>query len=361
MISVRHLSKSFRNPDGTQLQVLRDVNCEIARGEVISIIGPSGSGKSTLLRALNMLDPPTGGEIFFLGENILAKGYPLDRMRRKMGMVFQGFNLFDTMTVLDNVTFAPRRLLGVPAATAAEEGIALLRKVGIADKASAYPDQLSGGQKQRVAIARCLAMKPEVILMDEPTSSLDPTMVGEVLSVIRQLARDHMTMLIVTHEMKFARDVSTRIFFMNEGIIYEDGTSAQIFDHPMHSATRAFTQRINKAVFDMENEDFDFLDMLSRMKAFCIKYAVSEKMEAVTHITEEMTQVLLRAYRPLRIVLSHSSILEETSLSFMIAGMESSPLEEEGVDEISLAIIRGMSRNIVAERTRLGFRIKVIL
>ena len=206
------------------LTVLKDVNCDIEKGEVISIIGPSGTGKSTLLRAINMLEPPTGGEILVDGENIMAKGYKLDKMRQKMGMVFQSFNLFDHMTVLENITYAPVKLLKTSVEDAKAEGMDLLQKVGLAQKADVYPESLSGGQKQRVAIARALAMHPEVILFDEPTSALDPTMVGEVLSVIRQLAKEGMTMLIVTHEMRFAKDVSTRIFFMNEGIIYEDGT-----------------------------------------------------------------------------------------------------------------------------------------
>ena len=169
--------------------------------------------------------------------NITAPGYPLDKLRRKMGMVFQSFNLFEHMTVLENITYAPTRLLKLPEAQAKEEAMELLKKVGMAQKADVYPSSLSGGQKQRVAIARSLAMHPDVILFDEPTSALDPTMVGEVLSVIRQLAKSGLTMLIVTHEMRFARDVSTRIFFMNEGIIYEDGTPEQIFEHPVHSAT----------------------------------------------------------------------------------------------------------------------------
>ena len=361
MITVNHLSKSFRNPDGSVIHVLKDVNCQIEPGEVISVIGPSGTGTSTFLRALNMLEPPTGGEILFEGENILGKGYRLDLMRRKMGMVFQNFNLFEHMTVLDNVTYAPCHLLKADPDQARKEGMELLRTVGLMDKANVYPSQLSGGQKQRVAIARALAMKPEVILFDEPTSALDPTMVGEVLSVIRQLARQKMTMIIVTHEMKFARDVSTRIFFMNEGIIFEDGTPDQIFNHPVHSATRAFVMRINKLTFDMDGDGFDYPGMLSQMNQFCIKYSIPEKMKPVSYVADEMAQVILKNFRPLRIVLSHSDMTGETSLAFMIKGLEQSPFETEQPDPIALSLIQGMSQEIVQEPTTLGYRIKVIL
>ena len=359
MITVNHLSKSFRNPDGTVIQVLKDVNCQIEPGEVISIIGPSGTGKSTFLRALNMLEPPTGGEILFEGKNIRDKGFRLDLMRRKMGMVFQNFNLFEHMTVLDNITYAPIRLLKTDPAKAREEGLELLRKVGLAEKAGVYPSQLSGGQKQRVAIARALAMKPEVILFDEPTSALDPTMVGEVLSVMRQLARQKMTMIIVTHEMKFARDVSTRIFFMNQGIIYEDGTPDQIFNHPVHSATRAFVMQINKLTFDMDGDNFDYPGMLSQMNQFCIKYSIPEKMKPVSYITDEMAQVVLKNFRPLHIVLSHSEMTGETHLAFMIKGLEKSPFEIEEPDPISFSLIQGMSQEIIQEPTTLGYRIKI--
>ena len=361
MITVNHLSKSFRNPDGSVIHVLKDVNCQIEPGEVISVIGPSGTGKSTFLRALNMLEPPTGGEILFEGENILGKGYRLDLMRRRMGMVFQNFNLFEHMTVLDNVTYAPCRLLKADPDQARKEGMELLRTVGLMDKANVYPSQLSGGQKQRVAIARALAMKPEVILFDEPTSALDPTMVGEVLSVMRQLARQKMTMIIVTHEMKFARDVSTRIFFMNEGIIFEDGTPDQIFNHPVHSATRAFVMRINKLTFDMDGDGFDYPGMLSQMNQFCIKYSIPEKMKPVSYVADEMAQVILKNFRPLRIVLSHSDMTGEASLAFMIKGLERSPFETEQPDPIALSLIQGMSQEIVQEPTTLGYRIKVIL
>ena len=361
MITVNHLSKSFRNPDGSVIHVLKDVNCTIEPGEVISIIGPSGTGKSTFLRALNMLEPPTGGEILFEGKNIRDKGFRLDLMRRKMGMVFQNFNLFEHMTVLENVTYAPVRLLKKNPAEAHEEGLELLRKVGLIEKANVYPSQLSGGQKQRVAIARALAMNPEVILFDEPTSALDPTMVGEVLSVMRQLARQKMTMIIVTHEMKFARDVSTRIFFMNQGIIYEDGTPDQIFNHPVHSATRAFVMQINKLPFDIEGDDFDFQGMLTQMNQFCIKYSIPEKIKAVNYIVDEMAQVLLKNFRPLHIVLSHSEMTGDTHLAFMIKGLDKSPFEVETPDELSLSLIQGMSQEIIQEPTTLGYRIKVKL
>lgn len=362
MISVRHLSKSYINPDGSKFQVLKDVNCEIGPGEVISIIGPSGTGKSTFLRMLNLLEHPSGGEIWVDGENILRKGYPIHKLRRKMGMVFQSFNLFEHMSVLDNVTYAPCKLLGMSREEAENEAMALLRKVGMAEKAGVSPSTLSGGQKQRVAIARCLAMKPEVVLFDEPTSALDPTMVGEVLSVMKQLARESgITMLIVTHEMKFARDVSTRIFFMNEGLIYEDGTPSQIFESPVHSATKAFVQRIQKLVFDVTSADFDFYDMQSQMAQFCVKYDIAGKRDAIAHITEEMTQVVLRDYWPLHVVLSYSGQKEETALAFMMEGRETSPLQDEGIDDISLMMVRAMSKEIIEEKTVKGFRVKVIL
>ena len=243
MISIKHLSKTFTNPDGTQITVLKDVNCEIEKGEVISIIGPSGTGKSTLLRAINMLEPPTSGEIWVDGENIMAKGYHLDKLRQKMGMVFQNFNLFDHLTVLENITYAPTRLLKVSEEEAKKEALELLNKVGLAQKADVYPSSLSGGQKQRVAIARSLAMHPEVILFDEPTSALDPEMVGEVLNVMKKLATTGLTMIIVTHEMAFARDVSTRTIFMDQGYIAEDAAPIKLFTDPDNPRTREFLSR----------------------------------------------------------------------------------------------------------------------
>lgn len=357
MITVSHLSKTFYDPDGSAFQVLKDVSCDIHPGEVISIIGPSGTGKSTFLRALNLLDPPTGGSIVVDGENILEKGYPVHKLRQKMGMVFQNFNLFSHMTVLENVMYAPCKIRKVSVEKAREEGLSLLRKVGLAEKADVYPSLLSGGQKQRVAIARCLAMKPEVILFDEPTSALDPTMVGEVLSVIRQLAKEGMTMIIVTHEMKFARDVSSRVFFMCEGYIYEEGTPHQIFDAPQRSATKAFVQRIRKDVFDVRGEDFDFLDMETRIRRFCIKYNIAEKTEPALQACILMLDKVMADYFPMTVRITHSEMSDETALDFMVEGLQASPLKEG--ENASLEKLRSLCKEIVEEPTTRGFRVKL--
>ena len=303
-----------------------------------------------------MLEPPTGGEIFFNGKNILEKGYPLHELRKKMGMVFQSFNLFEHMTVLGNVTYAPVRLLHMGEEEARKEGLELLRKVGMAQKADVYPESLSGGQKQRVAIARSLAMHPEVILFDEPTSALDPTMVGEVLSVIRQLAKEGLTMLIVTHEMKFARDVSTRIFFMNEGIIYEDGTPGQIFEHPVRSATKAFVNRIHKLVFEVDG-DFDFLKIHSDIAQFCLKYNIAGKTDLAKEVAEEMLFTHMAAFRPVTLRLTLSELSGETALDFMVEGRKDSPLPHDG----SLDALRAKVLDIIEEPTTRGFRVKVLI
>ena len=356
MITVKHLSKTYRDPDGSTLTVLKDINCTIEKGEVISLIGPSGTGKSTLLRALNLLDPPTGGEIILDGENILAKGYPVHKMRQKMGMVFQGFNLFDHMTVLENVMYAPVKIRGLAKDKAQEEAISLLRKVGMAEKADVMPSSLSGGQKQRVAIARCLAMHPEVILFDEPTSALDPTMVGEVLSVMRQLAAEGMTMLIVIHEMKFARDISTRIFFMYDGYIHEDGTPQQIFNAPKHSATKAFVQRIRKEVFEVDNEDFDFLGMETRINLFCIKYNIAARKDRAMELIQKMLPIFLETGDKLTMRITYSELTEESTLDFMTEGSTDSPLRSMGAKERKE--VNAMCDEIVEEPTSRGFRVR---
>jgi len=335
---------------------LRDITVDIHRGEVISIIGPSGTGKSTFLRCLNLLEQPSGGSIVVNGEDILAKGYPVNKLRQKMGMVFQSFNLFEHKTVLENVIFAPCQLRHESEEQAREEGLALLRKVGLAEKADVYPSSLSGGQKQRVAIARALAMKPDVILFDEPTSALDPTMVGEVLSVIRQLASEGMTMLIVTHEMKFARDVSTRIFFMYDGYIHEDGSPGQVFEQPVHSATKAFIQRIRKEVFEIDGPDFDFLGMHSAINAFCHKYGIAEKQETAERLTDRMLDEVMAQYRPITVRITHSEQSGVTALDFMVEQMTATPLTDAQRSELSTAC-----RQVVEESTKRGFRVKLLI
>ena len=350
-VGILHLQKSYGS-----FNVLRDINVDIHRGEVISIIGPSGTGKSTFLRCLNLLEQPTGGSIVVDGEDILVKGYPVNRLRQKMGMVFQSFNLFEHKTVLENVIFAPCQLRHVPEEEARKEGLALLRKVGLAEKADVYPSSLSGGQKQRVAIARALAMKPDVILFDEPTSALDPTMVGEVLSVIRQLAKEGMTMLIVTHEMKFAHDVSTRIFFMYDGYIHEDGSPEQIFEQPVHSATKAFIQRIRKEVFEIDGPDFDFLGMHSAMAAFCHKYGIAEKQETAERLTDQMLDDVMAQHRPITVRITHSEQSGVTALDFMVERMTATPLTDTQRTALSAAC-----RQVIEETTKRGFRVKLII
>ncbi|MEG0079603.1 MULTISPECIES: amino acid ABC transporter ATP-binding protein [Enterococcus] len=239
LIDVKDLHKSFKNND-----VLKGIDTQIKKGEVVVVIGPSGSGKSTFLRCLNLLETPTEGQIFFEGQNITDTKNDLYQMREKMGMVFQNFNLFPNMNVLANITLAPRKVKNIPNSAAEKIARELLVKVGLADKATAYPQSLSGGQKQRIAIARALAMQPDVMLFDEPTSALDPEMVGEVLQVMQDLASEGMTMVIVTHEMGFAKEVGDRVLFMDEGVIMEEGTPAMIFDQPKNARTISFLSKV---------------------------------------------------------------------------------------------------------------------
>ena len=241
LISVQHLVKEYNH--GT-VHALNDCNLEIKKGEVVAIIGPSGSGKSTLLRSLNLLEQPTSGEIFFDGVDLASKSVDIDLHRQKMGMVFQHFNLFPHKTVLQNITMAPVTLKKKTAEQAKEQAMGLLERIGLADKANEYPNMLSGGQKQRIAIVRALAKDPEVMLFDEPTSALDPEMVGEVLDLMRDLAKEGMTMAVVTHEMGFAREVADRVVFMADGKILEEGAPAELFDHPKDPRLQDFLSKV---------------------------------------------------------------------------------------------------------------------
>lgn len=239
LIEVKHLGKSFG-----LIQVLKDINVDIHEGDVVFVVGPSGSGKSTFLRCLNRLEEPTEGNIFFEGVDIVDKRTDIDRHRQKMGMVFQQFNLFPHMTILKNLTIAPMKLQGKSRQEAEATALELLDRVGLKDRADAYPSQLSGGQKQRIAIVRALCMKPEVMLFDEPTSALDPEMVGEVLNVMRELAKEKMTMVVVTHEMGFAREIATRVMFMDGGNFIEEAPPEEFFTNPKNERLKAFLGKV---------------------------------------------------------------------------------------------------------------------
>ena len=265
LIEIRNLRKEY-SPD---VVPLRGVTADIEAGEVISIIGPSGTGKSTLLRCINRLETPTSGQVIVDGVDVCAPGADLAKLRRSMGMVFQSFNLFPHKMAVENIMLPQQSLLGRSAREAYEEAMKQLERVGLADKARQYPDELSGGQKQRVAIARALAMHPQILLFDEPTSALDPTMVSEVLSVIRDLAGTGLTMLLVTHEMRLARHVSDRVFFMKDGEIYEEGSPEQIFENPLREGTRNFIFRIRNWTYTLSPSSRDFHEMNGSLEKFC--------------------------------------------------------------------------------------------
>jgi polar amino acid transport system ATP-binding protein len=339
MIQVRNLSKHFGD-----LVVLKDISIEISKGEVISVIGPSGTGKSTFLRCLNLLERPTGGSIEIDGVPLLAKGTHVPKVRQKMGMVFQSFNLYQHLTVLENLTLGPIKLQARKKEDAQQKGMELLKLVGLAEKAQSFPEDLSGGQKQRVAIARCMAMEPEILLFDEPTSALDPTMVSEVLAVIRRLVREGMTMVIVTHEMEFARNVSSRVVYMDEGLIYEQGSPEQIFENPQKEKTRAFIQRIRSLERRITSHDFDLYAIWAEMEAFCNKHMLSEEVtDAVIHITDEVL-LLQRDFTDIRLSLSYSE--KDGSVEFVCksAGPPLNPLDEgREEDDFAIRLVKAFS------------------
>ena len=347
MIRVEHLQKNFGN-----LQVLRDVNATINKGEVISIIGPSGTGKSTFLRCLNLLDKPTAGSVFINEKNILAKNVNVPRLRQKMGMVFQSFNLFDHLTVMENLCIAPVKLLNKSKVEAKAKAYELLKMVGLVEKADVYPRQLSGGQKQRVAIARCMSMEPDIILFDEPTSALDPTMISEVLAVIRSLAKQGMTMAIVTHEMGFAKDVSSRIFYMDEGVIYEEGTPEEIFENPKKQKTRRFIHRIRNFYYRINSADYDLYELNAEVMNFCMKQLLNKKLENnILLLIEECLQIA-----PLELgaelLLDYSEKTGEIALHIELPAAVGSILNgDKTPDPISMSIINGLTTGLTERFT----------
>ncbi len=333
MIEIQHLSKSY----GT-VTPLKDINAHINKGDVISIIGPSGCGKSTLLRCLNRLEEPTSGAVIFDGQDLSAANCNLALVRRKMGMVFQSFNLYHHMNVIENIMYAPVKVLHLSHEEAYARSMKLLRAVGLSDKAQSMPDALSGGQKQRVAIARTLAMEPEVILFDEPTSALDPTMVGEVLAVIKRLAQDGMTMLIVTHEMRFARNVANRVFYLDQGIVYEEGTPKEIFENPQKELTRRFINQLDGIKKTFAAEGFDYLGFITEIREFA-----QRKMFAPTYMNRiEMVleEIYLQTIFPalpkdaeVSFSLEHSDKSDSCEIEFDWAGAQANPLTN--MDELS--------------------------
>ena len=360
MIKVEHLAKRYG-----ELTVLKDVTVDIAKGEVISIIGPSGTGKSTFLRCLNLLDPPSGGRIEIDGINLLDPATDVPKMRRKMGMVFQSFNLFAHLSVLDNLTLGPIKLLGARKAEAQAKARELLKLVGLAEKAGSFPDELSGGQKQRVAIARCLAMEPQIILFDEPTSALDPTMVSEVLAVMRRLAKEGLTMLVVTHEMDFARDISSRVFYMDEGVIYEQGTPAQIFDQPQREKTRAFIHRIRSVCLRIDSPDVDLYAINAELEQFCEKQILPKKTrQHLLLLVEE----LLAIYQPrlaaaaLELTLGYAEKTGRLELTLDAPGDAPNPLDSDALpDELGLTIITNLAESIDYHTDADGNRLSIRL
>ena len=347
LLKIEHLRKVF--PDVTPLQ---DVSAEIEKGDVIAVIGPSGTGKSTFLRCLNRLEEPSSGTVTLDGEVITDPRCDIYKVRRKMGMVFQSFNLFNNLNVIDNVTVGPIKLLKLPKEEARKEGLLLLERVGLRDKAENYPEELSGGQKQRVAIARAIAMKPEILLFDEPTSALDLAMIGEVLYVIRSLAEEGMTMLIVTHEMKFARDISNRVFFLEDGEIYEEGTPEQIFDHPRKEKTIQFIRHLKTLNLVFRSREVDYSKAILQIEEFS-RSAMLDRITArnlMLMFEETVAQNLLG-----ELIRHPEGFPLEISMSFSEGGAEGTfeldwggPRYDLTASEkkISNRIVKGLSRDV---------------
>ena len=347
LIKIEHLRKEYPN-----VTPLKDVSVEINKGDVISVIGPSGTGKSTLLRCLNRLEEPTSGSVTLDGEVITSPTCDIPRVRRRMGMVFQSFNLFNNLTVIENITVAPIKLLKVPREQAYKEGMELLEWVGLAEKENVYPDSLSGGQKQRVAIVRAIAMHPEIILFDEPTSALDPTMIEDVLSIIRSLAKQGMTMMIVTHEMRFARDVSNRVFYMDEGGIYEEGTPEEIFDHPEKEKTRIFIRRLKTLELEVLSPTLDYAEVIDKIRKFCrdTMQEASVSRNMMLCFEEIAVQNIIRKFGkdtsiyPIVIDAEYSEAGGTNSMNFTWGGEEYNPIACE--DDLSSTIVRGIVKDI---------------
>ena len=338
MISIRNLTKEYNKNN----MPLKDVTVTINDGDVIAVIGPSGTGKSTLLRCIDFLEMPSSGEIIVDGETINpADKKALSRLHKKIGMVFQSFNLFNNLTVIENVMVPQVELLGRTRQEAYDHGIPILQEMGMAGYALSYPSELSGGQKQRAAIARTLAMDPEVILMDEPTSALDPTCVQEVSMVIEKIAKSGKTMMIVTHEMEFARNISNRVFYLDEGGIYEDGTPEEIFEHPRRERTRRFIRRIKMLQLSMSAKTPDYYSNITKIEKFSYRYNIPVKrMYHIIHAFEEISQELLQPSRKVTKINFTVEIEPEREEIQMSACYDGGFNLLAGADELRLAILK---------------------
>lgn len=347
MIKIEHLKKEYENATP-----LMDVSAEIHEGDVISIIGPSGTGKSTLMRCISLLEKPTAGRVYIDGVEITDPANDISQIRKKMGMVFQSFNLFGHLTVIENIMMAPVDLLKKSKQEAYDKAMELLKMVGLAGKADNYPDELSGGQKQRIAIARTLAMDPDIIFLDEPTSALDPTMVGEVQSVIRDLAESGKTMMIVTHEMAFARSICNRVFYMDEGGIYEDGTPEQIFEHPIKDKTRQFVQKLKVLEIKAGTKDYDFRSVVSEIEQYCRRNQVDLRLNYYIQLAfEELVQQLLMTRlegTPIDVIIEYSAIKKNALLTARWNGLQ---LDMDSISEDpSYMMLKGTLGNFTYER-----------
>ena len=368
VIEVRGLKKSFGN-----FEVLRGIDLAVETGERIVIIGGSGCGKSVFLRSLELLEIPNAGQIFIDGEELTAPNVNIDKIRRKLGMVWQKFNLFTHMNVMENLTVAPIKLLGMSKNDARAKAMDLLAQVGLTSKADAYPEFLSGGQQQRIAICRCLMMNPKVLLFDEPTSALDPTMVGEVLAVIRMLAKQDLTMIIVTHEMNFAREVATRVLFFADGVIYEQGTPAEIFDAPKLPKTVEFIHKQKYFSYEISERAFDLPKLQGGIQTFAEKYGLTaRRTNRLQLCCEELIYEMLdHAYSGENIVeitldVTYAESDNSVAITFTCAGNSYNPLDKDfdaEVDEKNLGatILHNLAKNFSHEYSDGVNRIKFSL
>ncbi len=351
MISIRNVSKDYGNG-----AILQNVSLEIEKGEAVVIIGNSGCGKSTMLRCINRLITPESGEIYIDGENILSPSADADKIRRKMGMVYQHFNLFSHLNVLDNIILAPMKVLGIPREKAVAEAKTLLERVGMAGKEMQYPSSLSGGQKQRVAIARTLAMHPQVILFDEPTSALDPTMVDEVEAVIRDLVDEGMTCVIVTHEMRFAKRVASKVVFMAEKGIYEQGSAKEVFDHPKKPLTMRFLYHSRMLEQELDPASLDLFSIFSKVRQFLSRFETNnDQKNLIEVVKDELLFPIFKSKDAAHIRGSLSLICSETSshhiLKIRFQGLTGDPLSEPYLDMLNLKLIEHACEHIFSRKT----------